>query len=286
MTGNPSNKSVFITGCSSGIGRVTALHLARHGFTVFASVRREEHSEELRRLDEPNLIPVCPLDLARTTDIPEVQKTVVHELQRRGQSGLYALINNAGGGAVAPVELLNLETFQQELRTRVVGSVGLVQAFLPLLREGAGRIVWIMTPAIIPTPYVAAIHACDFAASCVARTLEIELKPWNIPNIQIRCGGIKTPAGLRTSADVAGLLQRVPLDRAALYERQLRAWAAEMEQFDARRTDAHEVADVVARALRALSPKRRYSVGHMSRAAALLELLPQRLADRILRSRF
>jgi NAD(P)-dependent dehydrogenase (short-subunit alcohol dehydrogenase family) len=279
-------KAVLITGCSSGIGRATAQHLARNGFVVFATVRREEHAEELRQLREPDLVPVCPLDLTRLDAIPPVEQTVSTELGRRGLEGLFALIHNAGGGGVAPVELLDLEAFRTELQTRVLGAVALVQAFLPLLRRAGGRIVWITTPATIPTPYVASIHACDFAVNCVARTLEIELKRWKIPNVMIRCGGIRTERGLQTTVEVEEGLRTCRRDRAALYDEALRCWGSEMAAFDAKRTEAAAVARVVARALLAARPRRRYAVGHMATAAAVLELLPQRWVDTILKSRF
>jgi NAD(P)-dependent dehydrogenase (short-subunit alcohol dehydrogenase family) len=141
-----SKRSVLITGCSSGIGRATAVYLAKNGFTVFASVRKEQDSEQLRQLQEPNLIPICPLDLSRTGDIPSLLETIKSELQHLEQPGLYALINVAGGGMVAPVELMDLDVFQQELQTRLVGAVALVQAFLPLLRQASGRILWIAPP--------------------------------------------------------------------------------------------------------------------------------------------
>jgi NAD(P)-dependent dehydrogenase (short-subunit alcohol dehydrogenase family) len=281
-----SGEGVLISGCSSGIGRATAIHLAQRGFTVFASVRKEADAEGLRSLKEPNLIPICPLDLTRLDQLPRVVETVTGELQRRGRNGLYALINNAGGGSVAPVELLDLDKFRIELETRVLGSVALVQAFLPMIRRANGRLVWIMTPATIPTPYVASIHACDFAINCIARTLEIELERWKIPNVMIRCGGIKTPAGLRTTTDVEVALRSEPRERVALYERALRAWGKDMAAFDQKRTDSEKVAAVVLKALCARQPKRRYSIGYMAGAAALLEALPQSLADWILMKRF
>ena len=279
-------KAVLITGCSSGIGRATALYLTRQGFSVFATVRKEIDVENLRRLNEPNLIPICPLDLANRDHIPAVIDTVTRELKQRNLSGLYALINNAGGGTVAPVELMNLNQFQIEVQARLIGAVALVQACLPLIRQGRGRIIWIATPATIPTPYVASIHACDFAVNCLARTLDLELKPWNIPNVLIRCGGIKTPAGLRTTADVAAILRTAPADRAPLYERRLQAWGKDMAEFDAKRTEADRVAEVVYRALSIRHPKHRYSIGYMASAAAFLEALPQSIADWILSKRF
>jgi NAD(P)-dependent dehydrogenase (short-subunit alcohol dehydrogenase family) len=278
-----SRQSVLITGCSSGIGRTTALHLARNGFTVFATVRKESDVEMLRAFQEPDLIPVYPLDLTRTGDILPILKTIKTELDRRKLPGLFALINNAGGGGVAPLELMDLAMFQRELQTRLVGSMALIQAFLPLLRQGGGRIIWIMTPAIIPTPYVGSIHACDFAANCLARTLDIELKPWRIPNIQVRCGGINTTKGLETTAQSGAILQH---PRAELYRSVLNRWSQEMVVFDQKRTPTEAVAQVVETALRARHPRQRYAVGHMSGLAAVLEALPQGLADLILKMRY
>lgn len=277
-------EGVLITGCSSGIGRATAIHLAQHGFTVFATVRKEVDAENLRSLNEPNLVPVCPLDLTRLDHIPPVAETVASELERRGKR-LYALINSAGGGGVAPIELLDLDRFRTELQARVLGSVAMVQTFLPMLRAVGGRIVWIVTPATIPTPYVASIHACDFAVNCIVRTLNIELKPWDIPNIMIRCGGIETPAGMRTTAEVEACL-RGPRERVMLYEQALRDWGQEMAEFDRKRTAPEKVAATVLKALAAPKPKRRYAIGYMSGAAALLETLPQPVADWILGMRF
>ena len=277
-----SNRSVLITGCSSGIGRTTALYLAHNGYSVFASVRKEKDRDELLWLQEPNLIPICPLDLRRPEDIPPVLETIRAELQRRGQTGLYALINNAGGGGVAPIELIDPDAFHKELQTRLVGPVALVQAFLPLLRQGGGRIVWIMTPAIIPMAYVTSIHACDFAVNCLARTLDIELKPWHIPSIQVRCGGIKTARGLQTPSEAEPVLRH---PRGDLYRAALTKWFAEMVEFDQKRTEPEKVAQVILTALRAPRPKQRYSVGYMSGAASFLEALPQGLADKILKAR-
>lgn len=279
-------KCVMITGCSSGIGRQTAVTLAKRGFTVFATVRKETDAQRLRDLGLHNLVPVCPVDLSNLDDISRALGAVVSELNRRSMKGLYALINNAGGGKPAPVELMDLENFHVELQTRLVGSVAMVQTFLPLIRKSRGRILWIMTPAIIPTPYVASIHSCDFAVNCMARTLNIELKRWGVRNIMIKCGGIKTPAGLRTAADVEAVLKSMPAERISLYERAFRKWGEDMAEFDKKRTEAERVAEIILKALFAKKPRSHYSVGYMARAAGFLEVLPQSLTDWILKKRF
>ena len=63
-------------------------------------------------------------------------------------------------------------------------------------------------------------------------------------------------------------------------------WGRDIAEFDKKRTEPEEVAKVILKALSADKPKRRYSVGHMAGAAALLESLPQPLADSILKARF
>jgi NAD(P)-dependent dehydrogenase (short-subunit alcohol dehydrogenase family) len=125
----PNGEGVLITGCSSGIGRATAIHLAQRGFTVFATLRKEVEAKNLRSLNEPHLVPIYPLDLTRLERVPNVVETVTGELKQRGKEGLYALINNAGGGLVAPIELMDLNKFRTELETRILGSVAMVQAF-------------------------------------------------------------------------------------------------------------------------------------------------------------
>jgi NAD(P)-dependent dehydrogenase (short-subunit alcohol dehydrogenase family) len=151
------------------------------------------------------------------------------------------------------------------------------------LRKASGRILWIMTPALIPTPYVTSIHACDFAANCLVRTLDIELSPWRIPVVQIRCGGIKTPNSLKATP-LSEALRRHP--RFDLYRQKLEQWAKEMTEFDQKRTEPLKVAQAVEAALGPSHPRRSYSVGHMASAAAFLEALPQPLADAILKMRF
>ncbi len=138
---------------------------------------------------------------------------------------------------------------------------------------------------VVTVPFVASIHACDFAANCLARTLDIELRPWGIPCILVRCGGIRTPAPARVDRELEEALARWPAERRALYAGAIARTRRELAEFDRRRSDPAVVAEAVHRALTARRPRRRYQVGYMSRAGALLEGLPQGLVDRIMAGR-
>ena len=158
--GGATGRAVLVTGASSGIGRAIALDLARRGMLVFASVRRAEQADELRESagptltsgPAPGLVPLCPLDLARTDHIPAVAAQIEEELARRGLPGLFGVVSNAGGGGIAPIELMDLAAFQGELSARLLGPVALLQALLPSIRGAWGRIIWIATPGLLPIP--------------------------------------------------------------------------------------------------------------------------------------
>ena len=285
MTLSPNPKAVVVTGCSSGIGRATAEYLAQQGYIVLATVRKQADADSLRSQNLPTLIPICPVDLTKPDEIDSAAAAIKAELSARQIKGLFAIVNNAGGGGIAPIELMDVEKFHAELEIRLVAPVALLQAFLPLIREAHGRIIWIVTPSIIPIPFVSSIHACDFAVNCLARTLDIELKRWNIPNVMIRCGTIKTAAPDKSYRDLEADLQQWPRERLDLYSEALNKELKELNAYDAKRTEPVEVAKVVQRALELDHPRRRYQIGYLSWAAALLEVLPQSWADAIMARR-
>lgn len=278
-------KAVLVTGCSSGIGRATAVYLAQQGYTVFATVRKETDAQTLRDLKIPMLVPVCPLDFSKPEQLASAAEAIKRELSRRNIKGLYAIVNNAGAGGIAPIELMDLNKFRVEIEARILGPIALLQALLPLIRDAQGRILWIMTPSIIPIPFVSNIHACDFAVNCIARTLQIELKRWKIPNVLIRCGGVRTAAPAKSDRELEESFQQWPRDRFELYAEALKKEQEELSTFDKNRTEPEEIAKVVYKALEASRPKSRYQTGYLSGVAAALEYLPQSWVDAIMTAR-
>ncbi len=279
-------KAILVTGSSSGIGRAIALYLEKQGFLVFAGVRKESDAITLRELGRPNLIPAYPLDLTNLNDIDTISQFIKAELNDKNIEGLFGIVNVAGGGSIAPMELLDLNSLDRELKTRIVGPIGLLQSFLPLIREAEGRILWIATPALIPSPFLTDIHACDFAVNFIVRTLKIELLKWNIPGILIRCGGIKTASPERTENALKEAIKKWPEEKYNLYKDAVNREILELAEFDKKRTDPVEVAKKVYKALTDRKPKRKYRVGYMSGVAAFLELFPQAVVDYILEKKY
>lgn len=278
-------KTVLITGTSSGIGHATALHLARQGFTVLATVRKQADADYLNEYHLSNLSPLCPLDLTHPEQIKEIAAQVKQKITNSDLPPLHAIINIAGGGQIAPIELMNIDAYRQELEKRLVGPIILLQELLPLLRSTHGRIVWIATPALLPVPYISDIHAPDFAINYLARTLNLELLPDGIRNILVRCGGINTSSPEHTEKKLDQMMNQWPEERLRIYRERLLKLHNEFSKFNTRRTEPKKVAQTIEKVLLTKHPHTRYQVGYMSGFGALAEKLPQSWVDVLMKWR-
>ena len=114
----PANKSVLVTGSSSGIGKAIAAYLAERGYTVLAAVRRDSAVEALKSLNVDSL---HPLDLTRQDQIDDIADSIKKSIQKNDIPSLYAVVNAAGGGSLAPIELMDVTDFRQELEPGLWG---------------------------------------------------------------------------------------------------------------------------------------------------------------------
>jgi NAD(P)-dependent dehydrogenase (short-subunit alcohol dehydrogenase family) len=280
-----SKKSVLVTGASSGIGNAIAIYLAKQSYTVLATVRKEADAESLDKLGLDNLKPLYPLDLTEPDQIHMIANIIEEQIQKMELPPLYAIINVAGGGQIAPIELMNIGKFREELEKRLVGPIFLLQKLLPLLRVMQGRVFWIATPSLLPVPYVADIHASDFAVNYLARTLNIELCPDGIKNVLIRCGGINTSSPQRIEKYFSEMFDHWPKEIVNVYKDRLIRLRKDMELFNKRRTDPEKVAMLVYEILNKKNPKTKYQVGYMSNLGSFFEKLPQSWADFVMKKK-
>lgn len=126
-------KSILITGASTGIGRNLAETLAENGYHVYAGARKEEDLAELDAIDN---ITAVRLDVTSQDEIDAVAAMI-----REKGTGLYALVNNAGVGGGGQVVDTPVENQTFIYRVNVEGVYRTTQAFAPLVMESKGRIV-------------------------------------------------------------------------------------------------------------------------------------------------
>ena len=127
---------VVVTGTSTGIGAATALHLADNGFHVLAGVRSEADGDALRAQVPGWLTPL----IIEVTDQATISAAAA-VADAVGERGLAGLVNNAGIAKPAPIEFQPMADFRTQLEVNLFGPVAMIQAFLPLIRRGGGRIV-------------------------------------------------------------------------------------------------------------------------------------------------
>lgn len=183
----------LVTGASSGIGEATALHLARLGHTVYASMRTPDASGGgLRRAaDEEKLdLDLVALDV---DDSASVASAVGGVIERSGQMDV--LVNNAGLGKLTSVEEVRLEDAKAVFETNVFGPLRMMQAVLPGMRgRRSGTIVNVSSVA---GRLVSAGHgiysASKYALEALSEAVAIETSRLGIRVIVIEPGFISTP---------------------------------------------------------------------------------------------
>src|SRR5688572_20415640 len=129
-------RSALITGCSTGIGRATALRLDQRGWRVFAGVRKQEDADSLAAAGSERLEPLI-VDVADGASVELAGERVA----AAAPGGLDGLVNNAGVAYSGPLEFVPLDDFRKQLEVNLIGHLAVTQAVLPALRFARGRIV-------------------------------------------------------------------------------------------------------------------------------------------------
>jgi len=169
------NKSILITGCSSGIGLCVAEGLKNRGYQVFPSARKHEDVDMLKKKGFEH---ACLLDLNDSNSIKSAVDFVIEKTDNK----LYALFNNAGYGQAGAVEDLSRQVLRDNFETNVFGLQELTNLILPSMREhNSGRIIQNSSVlGLICLPYRGAYNASKFALEGLTDTLRMELRQTNI----------------------------------------------------------------------------------------------------------
>jgi NAD(P)-dependent dehydrogenase (short-subunit alcohol dehydrogenase family) len=189
------SKAVLITGCSTGIGRATALRLAGSGHTVYATARREDAIADLRDAG-------CHTLALDVTDEASMQAAVDHVTEREGAVGV--LVNNAGYSQSGAIETVSPEDLRRQFDTNVFGLVRLCQLVLPGMRaQRSGRIVNISSMgANFTFPGGGVYHATKYAVEALSDALRFEVKGFGVDVVLVQPGIIRTEFSASAVAEI------------------------------------------------------------------------------------
>ncbi|MCF7849584.1 MAG: SDR family NAD(P)-dependent oxidoreductase [Kiritimatiellales bacterium] len=188
------NKTVLVTGCSSGIGRATAELLRSNGWNVVPTARKAEDLEELRAA---GFDPI-ELDVSSSQSIASAADAVLERFDGK----LGGIVNNAGMGIPGAIEDLSRDAMRYQFEVNLFGLQELTNRFIPVFREqGYGRIVNVSSVVgRMALPFMGIYSASKFALEAVSDVLRVELSMDRISVSLIEPGPIET----RFSTNAAG----------------------------------------------------------------------------------
>jgi NADP-dependent 3-hydroxy acid dehydrogenase YdfG len=184
-------KTWFITGTSSGLGRLLTEKLLHQGSRVAATVRKADALADLKEQFGEQL-QVYVLDVTDTAAINETVKKAFADL---GQ--IDVIVNNAGYALFCAVEEASDEQIEHQLNTNILGSIQVIRAILPYLRQqGGGHILQLSSAGGQTTyPNFGFYHTTKWAIEGFCDTLTKEVAPLNIKVTIVEPGAHATSFG-------------------------------------------------------------------------------------------
>ena len=261
-------KTVLLTGCSSGIGRATAVAFAAEGWTVYATARDPADIESLADAG----CETAELDVTESDDIDRVVDRIIDE-----HGVISCLVNNAGYGQFGPVEDVPMDKVEQQYEVNVYGPHRLIRTVLPhMRREAEGTIINISSVAgRVAFPGGGVYCGSKFAIEGMSDALRAEVEPFGIDVVVIEPGPVKTGFTERAEDEVDGI------DRSGAYE----AFYTMFDDTQAIGGDGpgsvepERVAEDVVDAASSTKPPARIPVGTLASASVLARFIPDSARD-------
>ncbi|WP_247729387.1 SDR family oxidoreductase [Halovivax limisalsi] len=262
-------RSVLITGCSSGIGRATALAFLDEDWTVVASARDPGDVADLAEAG-------CETITLDVTDSAQVTTAIERVIEETG--GLDCVVNNAGFAQMGPLEDVPTEDLQSQFDVNVFGPHRLTRAALPHMRaQGEGRIINVSSiNGRIAVAGSGAYAASKHALEAMSDALRVEVDPFDLDVVLIEPGPVETGFTERVEDELPA--ERTA-DYADLYEvledTRLLGGSGPLASAPA------DVADAIVHAATCSDPPARYPVGPVATYGAYARFLPDRMRDAI-----
>lgn len=252
--GTEVSRVVLITGCSSGLGRATAIHLANKGWTVYATARRVTDLAETTAAGCKALA----LDVTDEASMVAAVQTIEAE---HGAIGV--LINNAGYSQSGAIEAVPMARVRAQFETNVFGLLRLTQLVLPKMRaQRWGRIVNLSSMGgKLVFPGGGYYHATKYAVEALSDALRFEVRGFGIEVVIVEPGLIKSgfaeaaTSSMKLEGELAGAYDKfhaaVAKGTTEVYEKGPFARLAGVPE---------DVAKTIAKAISARRPRTRYTV--------------------------
>ncbi|GAB6878939.1 SDR family oxidoreductase [Halorubrum gandharaense] len=267
-------KTVLITGCSSGIGRATAQAFNDEGWTVYATAR---NPADIQTLGEQG----CELATLDVTDRSDVDRVVNRILDEEG--AIDALVNNAGYGQFGPIEDVPVEKVHEQFDVNVYGPHRLIRAVLPAMRrERDGTIINLSSVAgRVSFPGGGVYSSSKFAVEAMSDALRNEVAEFGIDVVVVQPGPVRTKFSTRAEREVDPETTD-GVERSGAYEQ----FYDLFEDTDAIAGDGpgsvepELVAGEILNAASATKPPARVQPGTVARVGVLARFLPDTLRDK------
>jgi len=267
-------KTVLITGCSSGIGRETAHAFNDEGWTVYATARNPADIETLGEAG-------CELATLDVTDQSDIDRVVDRILDEEG--AIDALVNNAGYGQFGPIEDVSTAKVHEQFDVNVFGPHRLIKAVLPgMRRERDGTIINISSVAgRIAFPGGGVYSGSKFAIEAISDALRNEVDEFGIDVVVVQPGPVKTNFAKRAERE-ADPEEADGVERSGAYE-EFYDLFDDTQAIGGDGPGAVEpalVAGAILNAASATQPPARIQPGTVARVGVLARFLPDPLLDK------
>ena len=241
------NKTILITGTSSGIGKATAIYFQQKGWNVIATMRSPEKDTELKELE--NVL----LEKLDVLDLESINQAIQNGIEKFGK--IDALVNNAGYGAYGPLESFPRENIIKQFNTNVIGLMDVTKAIIPHFRANKdGVIVNISSIGGQMTFALGSLyHGTKFAVEGISESLHYEMKEIGVKVKIVEPGMIATDFRGRSFDFQAGEI--------ADYQPIIGALMKQWQNPDNSSSAASLVADVIYTAVSDDSEQLRYRAG-------------------------
>jgi len=185
------NKVIVITGATSGMGKETALLLAKSGYTVYAGARSPQSAADLEQQAQTQGLTLKSLILD-VCDTDSISKAIASVEQESGQ--IDCLINNAGFGLVSTVEDGTDEEFTRQFDVNVFGVFRMCRAVLPIMRKQKSGVIINVSSFLgkMGLPLLAHYNASKYAVEGITESLRYEVAPFGIRVNSVLPGLFKT----------------------------------------------------------------------------------------------